>query len=227
MKFILEPYNHGVKDRELLADLKRVAKYLRKNKVSRYEYEQHGRFASGTIRNRFSTWNNAIEKAGLEPVQRAGATRRELFDNLEEIWLRKKRQPSPSDIKRGYSKFSITPYLRLFGSWRKALTAFAEYINNGKIIPNMNNKKHSSGMRPLRRTRKHVPKRMRYLVIERDNYRCRACGRSPATERGVKLHIDHIIPWSKGGETSPGNLQTLCGDCNIGKGDLHQLKITN
>jgi 5-methylcytosine-specific restriction endonuclease McrA len=49
--------------------------------------------------------------------------------------------------------------------------------------------------------------------------RCRLCGRSPATLPGLQLHIDHIVAWSKGGETVDENLQTLCSDCNYGKCD--------
>jgi 5-methylcytosine-specific restriction endonuclease McrA len=58
---------------------------------------------------------------------------------------------------------------------------------------------------------------LRYQILKRDNYTCQACGRSPKTETGVKLHIDHIIPVSKGGKTEPDNLQTLCDLCNLGK----------
>jgi 5-methylcytosine-specific restriction endonuclease McrA len=35
----------------------------------------------------------------------------------------------------------------------------------------------------------------------------------------VQLHVDHIYPWAKGGETVVENLQTLCMTCNIGKSD--------
>jgi 5-methylcytosine-specific restriction endonuclease McrA len=33
----------------------------------------------------------------------------------------------------------------------------------------------------------------------------------------VQLHVDHIKPWSLGGETVAENLQTLCDQCNAGK----------
>jgi 5-methylcytosine-specific restriction endonuclease McrA len=38
-------------------------------------------------------------------------------------------------------------------------------------------------------------------------------------ERGVELHVDHILPWSKDGETVEENLQTKCSKCNLGKGN--------
>ncbi|HEX4614769.1 MAG TPA: HNH endonuclease signature motif containing protein [Stellaceae bacterium] len=45
------------------------------------------------------------------------------------------------------------------------------------------------------------------------------CGASPAKDPAVTLHVDHIVPWSKGGETVLSNLQTLCAPRNIGKAD--------
>ena len=57
---------------------------------------------------------------------------------------------------------------------------------------------------------------LRYDILKRDNYRCQICGRTQAD--GIKLHVDHIIPIAKGGKTVPENLQTLCQDCNLGKG---------
>ena len=57
---------------------------------------------------------------------------------------------------------------------------------------------------------------MRYDVLRRDNFRCQICG---ATQKdGVKLHVDHIVPVSKGGRTEMSNLRTLCERCNMGKG---------
>lgn len=58
---------------------------------------------------------------------------------------------------------------------------------------------------------------LRYDILKRDNFACQICG-STAND-GVKLHVDHIIPVSKGGETIKSNLRTLCDRCNIGKSD--------
>ena len=58
---------------------------------------------------------------------------------------------------------------------------------------------------------------LRFKVLQRDLFRCKLCGRSPATELGCELHVDHIIPFSKGGKTTFENLQSLCSRCNVGK----------
>jgi 5-methylcytosine-specific restriction endonuclease McrA len=60
---------------------------------------------------------------------------------------------------------------------------------------------------------------LRYEVLRRDRFRCVLCGASPATQLGCVLHVDHVIPWSKGGKTVAGNLRSLCETCNLGKSD--------
>lgn len=62
-----------------------------------------------------------------------------------------------------------------------------------------------------------VTRAMRYDVLRRDGFRCVKCGRG--REDGVKLHVDHIKPVSRGGKSVMDNLQTLCEDCNCGKGN--------
>ena len=60
---------------------------------------------------------------------------------------------------------------------------------------------------------------MRYDELRRDDFHCVRCGRG--REDGVKLHVDHIVPVSRGGKTVMSNLQTLCEDCNCGKGNRY------
>lgn len=67
----------------------------------------------------------------------------------------------------------------------------------------------------ISRERAKLTPSLRYDIFSRDNFRCQICGSS--VEDGVKLHVDHIIPVSKGGKTIPNNLRTLCDRCNLGK----------
>ena len=60
---------------------------------------------------------------------------------------------------------------------------------------------------------------MRYDILRRDGFKCVRCGRGSAD--GVKLHVDHIVPVSRGGKSTMDNLQTLCEDCNCGKGNKY------
>ena len=53
---------------------------------------------------------------------------------------------------------------------------------------------------------------LRRRIMERDNYTCQVCGKYMPDEVG--LHIDHIIPVSRGGKTVESNLQVLCSKCN-------------
>ena len=80
-------------------------------------------------------------------------------------------------------------------------------------------KKHSPQSTQSKVTTRVISDKLRYKVLKRDNFKCCACGASPAKDPSVELHIDHIIPWSKGGETTFDNLQTLCSRCNLGKSD--------
>lgn len=59
-----------------------------------------------------------------------------------------------------------------------------------------------------------ISKRQRFEVFKRDTFRCQYCGRQPPA---VVLHVDHIIPSSKGGTDEYDNLVTACKDCNLGK----------
>jgi 5-methylcytosine-specific restriction enzyme A len=62
---------------------------------------------------------------------------------------------------------------------------------------------------------RYIPLSVRVDVLSRDGYKCIFCGRN---SKKVTLEIDHIIPFSKGGSNEISNLQTLCFDCNRGKG---------
>ena len=57
----------------------------------------------------------------------------------------------------------------------------------------------------------NVTRNQRLKILERDEYTCRQCG---STEH---LCVDHILPITRGGDSSDGNLQVLCFSCNAKK----------
>ena len=65
---------------------------------------------------------------------------------------------------------------------------------------------------PGRRDSRAIPPAIKAEVWQRDGGVCVQCGASEY------LEFDHIIPHSRGGATSVGNLQLLCRRCNLEKG---------
>ena len=60
----------------------------------------------------------------------------ELFQEIESMWIRKGSQPITTDIKDGYSKYSLNTYTRRFGGWRNALIEFILYIEKNDTSHN-------------------------------------------------------------------------------------------
>lgn len=69
-------------------------------------------------------------------------------------------------------------------------------------------RKTAAGQRAL------MTSKLRSFIKSRDNYTCRSCSVSVAAEPHLLLEVDHVIPVSKGGLSTPGNLQALCWRCN-------------
>lgn len=97
-----------------------------------------------------------------------------------------------------------------------------EYINEINTSKPKKKQDKSTKKKKVNKANK-AKKRSRYIsssvrvdVLKRDNYRCVFCG---ATAQETQLQIDHIIPFSKGGNNELSNLQTLCVKCNRGKSD--------
>lgn len=57
---------------------------------------------------------------------------------------------------------------------------------------------------------------LRRLVIQRADERCEYCGLSQAGQEAT-FHIDHVIPVTAGGETTPDNLALACVSCSLHK----------
>jgi hypothetical protein len=222
MKYELNPYHRNVPEQELLDDLKKVASKLGKNRLTREEYVKYGKYGSRTFEKRFGTWNKALEKSGLDVNVQMNITNKELFENIEKVWLKLGRQPLYSEIKSPLSKYSTFPYVKKFGNWRKALEAFIEFIEVGNDQTQETEDAKSEVIQKneiifKHKTKREPSERLKVKVLMRDGNKCKLCG---CIVTGDNLHFDHIIPWSKGGETLFENLQVLCSKHNLAKGNL-------
>jgi hypothetical protein len=217
VRFEIRFRRRNIPDRELVADLRRVARTNRGKQLTAALYAREGQFGSGTFMRRFGSWNGALAAAKVPITHRWNVPDAELLENLAHVWRRLGRQPTGRDLGKadGISRFACSTYKQRFGSWHGALKAFAkrEPYKGGKET------KRAAHSIPQRRWPRTANWRLRAAVLIRDNCLCRMCGASPAKDPSVTLHVDHIDPWSKGGPTTLANLQTLCAVCNIGKAD--------
>lgn len=223
-KFKLETYNRNIPNESLLEDLRAAFELLNTNgeKLTYRSYAEVGKYSSSIFSARFGSWNEALKEAGISINEEKNPSEVELFTNLENVWISKGKQPTWREMENSESVFGPAAYKSKFGSWRKALEAFVLYVNGEENNENENEEPTQKPLKPIRkpkRTSRNISDRMRFRILVRDGFTCQSCGASPLNERGVELHVDHIIPWSKGGETEDENLEVKCSRCNLGKGN--------
>lgn len=198
----------------LIEDIKAVAKRLGKNTLTSSEYEQYGKYGTSCARNKFGKWENVLVAVGLDATgyHTAGITDEQLLEAIYQAWERLGHQPNTRDLKNGEMGYGQTTYINRFGSWKGSIIAFKEYVQNRQ-----GNIKIAKASPVTHKTSRTASKKLRAQIFERDQSTCQNCGANEETKPGVKLVLDHIVPYSKGGETTYENLQVLCRRCNINK----------
>lgn len=212
-------------DDEVISQIKRVAKLLNKKTLTQEEFDNNSNSLKQAVAvRRFKSWNNALKKAGLDESHYCKLTDEDYFKNLEEMWIKLGRQPKYSEVIKSFSRYSSGAYEYHFGSWGKALLAFIEYKQKAPLSISTRKQRYDNFEKRKidvrHKTTRNIPPRLWIKVLKRDGFKCVKCGRTPAIVPGTILQVDHIIPYSKGGETILENLQTLCKKCNLGKGNL-------
>ena len=89
------------------------------------------------------------------------------------------------------------------------ISEFETKENNTETSPNDEIIKH--------KTKRNIGNRLKVRVLTRDGNTCRLCG---IKVTGENIHFDHILPWSKGGETTLENIQILCAHHNLVNGNV-------
>ena len=199
-------------DEEIIEDVLAVKKSLGVDLLTGEEYYHNGKFRKKAIEKHFGSWGKLMDKLGLKKAAvHVKHSPQELFGIMKSLWDEKGSRPSMAEflLRSGHTQKYILARVK---SWAEFLRQFAEYANNGgKSIATTITGKQSIGPRG-------VSRKLRYKVMKRDNWTCVLCGARKTKKNNVHLHIDHIIPYSKGGRTALSNLRTLCSTCNLGRG---------
>lgn len=227
LKISVKPRYKGVSPDALITDIQSVARKLNVETLTSSEYDLHGQYNHNSIIRIFNSWDNALHTAGLNGTGfHRNISETELMENIERMWIHLGRQPTCNDIKSGLSAYGVKVYFKRYGSWSNALKRFIEWTNDD--YDDALQKETTCAVKdvstvvdkPIHNTKREINLRLRFNVMRRDNFKCCICGATPATNPTIELHIDHIVPWAKGGETTLENLQTLCSKCNLGKSDI-------
>lgn len=209
-------------DEELLQCLRDHAKLAGSTHVSARSFIEATDVSEATVTRHFGSWAAFCKRAGLAPRYDRAAGRVQMFENLDRAWSMLGRQPRAKEMKQPLSSMSVSRYQKEFKkSWRGICLDFLAWRSGASNLGEHRRGlwRDGSGARvgTGERPRRELSLSLRYEVLRRDNFRCVRCGRSPASERGVELHVDHVRPWSKDGRSTLENLQTLCSACNLGK----------
>ena len=209
---------------DLVKELQRVAIVVGRSSLSTEDLNTHAVVGSATFRNRFGSLRAAFRAAGLsESAHGKRYADEECFENLLLVWTHIGRPPKYREMGSPPSTVGGKAYVKRWGTWSKALHAFAERVNaddqaiNSPKLPAASTPVPQQPAVLLPKDRRDIPLGLRWKVFSRDRFRCVVCGDSPATSLDCNLHVDHNFPFSKGGKTVLDNLRTLCAECNLGK----------
>lgn len=222
----------------ILEELELAAKHFQYIEFGRRDFDKIANISSTTVRKHYGgSWTkalvalkNSLQQKGLDLSSRPHAPNRvfsdkQLFDEMEKIWQKVGQRPSRAEWEMSEPRIVYNTYKQRFGGWTNACLKFIEYKTGGNILaddfvlPDREEQKTPSESKVgyKKENTRNVPLSIRLEVLSRDKFRCVFCGKSPATDIGTKLHIDHIVPFASGGKSVLENLQTLCEECNLGK----------
>lgn len=224
-----------IPEQKILEELEKAAKHFNYIEFAWRDFDKIAGISANTVKKHFGSWKKGLsalkqhlQTKGLELAPRPYAPNRvfsdkALFQEMDRVWQKVGQRPSRTEWEMSEPKISYNTYKQRFGGWTSACLKFIEYKMGHQILedePILLETTHAvkdKNIEYKQENSRNVSLSLRLQVLNRDNFRCVFCGKSPATDIGTKLHIDHIKPFSKGGTSVLENLQTLCEECNLGK----------
>ena len=216
--FSLDRPLRSVKKKDIIIDLKAFAEFKKSKSLTAVSYTRwnNARFSVDSVRRIFGSWENAMKAIGLSHQKKHYYSDKEIIKIYIKIWRWREQAPSENDIKEYNKEFNITFSADTISRrWDKRVfkRLISQYVLKQITIDQV-----IEGKKKI--TRPRISPRLRATVLKKYNYRCTDCGKSPKVNKNIVLEINHIIPFSKGGETILNNLEVNCHGCNAGKSDV-------
>ena len=172
---------------------------------------------SQSIGQIFGSWTEAMREAGLKSTKNLKKDPVEMVEIFKDAWESYDAIPSGKQLdiylKSKSAPYTTRVYCHTFGSIGRLVERIIKH-QDGQITDS----ELTAIYKPKFKREKISPK-LRYDVLKRDGEKCVKCGNFPFDDNNVKLEVDHILPVTRGGKNNLENLQTLCFECNNGKGD--------
>jgi len=190
---------------EMVEELQRMADELGRPPKST-EMNTMGEYSAATYQNRFGSWNAALSKAGMVPHRRRNEPDERLLDDIRRVAGLINKPPTANDI-REHADYSLSTFVRRFGSWNDALKHAGLEVNQGSPGEG----EYGRGWNPIKRAK----------VRERDGMECVECGKTNQSHMKTAnetLHVHHLNPREEFNTdeeyNSIDNLATVCSGCH-------------
>lgn len=110
---------HNISNDKLIKEIKRLADELGYTPTRR-DMDQHGKFSSGSYRRAFSSWNQALNRAGYEINKIEKIPKSELLDEINRLADEVGSAPTSKQMDE-HGAYGSNDYWRRFGSWTNAI----------------------------------------------------------------------------------------------------------
>ena len=177
---------------QILKEIQRVATHLGKNSLSIAEFTKHGKLSAATVSNHFGSWNDAVQAAGLvpiDPIEIARSTpsisEEELLLDLIRLHNETGKTPTKALIN-AKGKYSDFPYRKKWGSHKNAFMVAQKRFPDKIGIPSPTPQAHHAGheIKIVPETIKPVTSRKRRIVFG-EPIDFRGLRFAPVNEQGV------------------------------------------
>lgn len=156
MKFKIRINYFRVTGAEIIEDLKRTSKKLKKNRITMKEYSKYGKYNPGNVSRRFGTWNTALKHAGLCRLSRGEESVNSIIADINSISAKLNKSTfSFREYHQSGGKFTLTKICHRFGSWKNAVNSaglrYEKYVKPDRVflMENLKNAWIKLGRQPL------------------------------------------------------------------------------